>query len=220
MLAARGDAAGAAADGDGGADRERGEWHRREHWRRPADGEREDGRHPRRPGDLGRRARRLAAVHRHGGLDHVAAEGDRASSSTRAWCVRAAAQFGGIRRAIRRNFPHTRSRSSSRSQPHKGINALEMCGRGGGAAQIASMPSSRRWRRRHEYRFMTCSTMKPTQVKCAVGSLNQLPPWVEISGDVRLTPFYEVPEAARAPRRDCGRDERRFENAADARAVL
>ena len=36
--------------------------------------------------------------------------------------------------------------------------------------------------------------MKPTQVKCAVGSLNQLPPWVEISGDVRLTPSYEVKE--------------------------
>eukprot|EP00962_Isochrysis_galbana_P021136 scaffold6229_cov90-Isochrysis_galbana.AAC.1 len=34
--------------------------------------------------------------------------------------------------------------------------------------------------------------MKPTQVRCAVGSLNQLPPWVEISGDVRLSPFYEV----------------------------
>ena len=34
--------------------------------------------------------------------------------------------------------------------------------------------------------------MKPTQVKCAVGSLNQLPPWTEISGDVRLTPFYDV----------------------------
>ena len=42
------------------------------------------------------------------------------------------------------------------------------------------------------YQFTSCSTMKPTQVKCAVGSLNQLPPWVEISGDVRLTPFYEV----------------------------
>ena len=27
-----------------------------------------------------------------------------------------------------------------------------------------------------------------------MGSLNQLPPWVEISGDVRLTPFYEMNE--------------------------
>jgi acetylornithine deacetylase len=34
--------------------------------------------------------------------------------------------------------------------------------------------------------------VRGAQVKCAVGSLNQLPPWTEISGDVRLTPFYEV----------------------------
>jgi hypothetical protein len=26
-----------------------------------------------------------------------------------------------------------------------------------------------------EYNFATCSTMKPTQVECAKGSLNQLP---------------------------------------------
>ena len=37
-----------------------------------------------------------------------------------------------------------------------------------------------------------------TQVKCAVGSLNQLPPWVEISGDIRLTPFYEVADVHKA----------------------
>ena len=30
------------------------------------------------------------------------------------------------------------------------------------------------------------------QVKCATGSVNQIPPWVEIRGDVRLTPFYEI----------------------------
>ena len=42
------------------------------------------------------------------------------------------------------------------------------------------------------YKFTSCSTMKPTQVKCAVGSINQIPPWATISGDVRLTPIYEV----------------------------
>lgn len=36
------------------------------------------------------------------------------------------------------------------------------------------------------------------QVKCCEGSLNQLPPWVEISGDVRLTPFYEVEDVRKA----------------------
>ena len=34
--------------------------------------------------------------------------------------------------------------------------------------------------------------MKPTQIKCAEGSVNQLPPWTEMQGDVRLTPFYEA----------------------------
>ena len=30
------------------------------------------------------------------------------------------------------------------------------------------------------------------QVKCATGSVNQIPSWVEIRGNVRLTPFYEI----------------------------
>ena len=34
--------------------------------------------------------------------------------------------------------------------------------------------------------------MKPTQVKCSEGSFNQIPPWTEMSGDIRLTPFYNV----------------------------
>ena len=34
--------------------------------------------------------------------------------------------------------------------------------------------------------------MKPTQVECAKGALNQLPPWTTISGDIRLTPFYDA----------------------------
>ena len=36
--------------------------------------------------------------------------------------------------------------------------------------------------------------MKPTQIKCSEESINQLPPWTEIQGDIRLTPFYDVDE--------------------------
>ena len=36
--------------------------------------------------------------------------------------------------------------------------------------------------------------MKPTQVKCAPGGLNQIPPEATVSGDIRLTPFYDVAE--------------------------
>ena len=34
--------------------------------------------------------------------------------------------------------------------------------------------------------------MKPTQVTSAPGSVNQLPPWTEVMGDIRLTPFYDI----------------------------
>ena len=40
--------------------------------------------------------------------------------------------------------------------------------------------------------------MKPTQIECAKGSGNQIPPWVKVSGDIRLTPFYEVEAAMKA----------------------
>ena len=34
--------------------------------------------------------------------------------------------------------------------------------------------------------------MKPTQIRCSEGSVNQVPPWTEIQGDIRLTPFYDA----------------------------
>ena len=43
-----------------------------------------------------------------------------------------------------------------------------------------------------KWNFDTASTMKPTQIECARGSINQIPPRCEISGDIRLTPFYDV----------------------------
>jgi len=76
--------------------------------------------------------------------------------------------------------------------PDKGINALELANTAVAELQdrfyrdFAAHPEEAR------YNFALPSSMKPTQVKCATGSVNQIPPWVEISGDVRLTPFYEV----------------------------
>jgi len=34
--------------------------------------------------------------------------------------------------------------------------------------------------------------MKPTQIECAKGSLNQICPETTVSGDIRLSPFYNV----------------------------
>ena len=75
--------------------------------------------------------------------------------------------------------------------PHKGVNSLELASEAVAELQkrfyerFPAHPSEKL------YNFVTPSTMKPTQVKVAPGSLNQLPPWTEIAGDVRLTPFYE-----------------------------
>ena len=81
--------------------------------------------------------------------------------------------------------------------PHKGINALELANAAVAQLQDHFYEAFPPVEGETTHKFMTPSTMKPTQVRCAVGSLNQLPPWVEISGDVRLTPFYEV-EALKA----------------------
>jgi len=42
------------------------------------------------------------------------------------------------------------------------------------------------------YKFATPTTLKPTQLSSAAGSLNQIPPTASISGDIRLTPFHDV----------------------------
>lgn len=76
--------------------------------------------------------------------------------------------------------------------PHRGINALEM---GMAAVKVvqerfyADFPAHPEEER---YKFMCPSTIKPTQMECSKGSLNQLPAWATISGDIRLTPFYDV----------------------------
>ena len=35
------------------------------------------------------------------------------------------------------------------------------------------------------------------RIQSAEGSVNQIPPWTEVQGDIRLTPFYDVTECLR-----------------------
>lgn len=42
------------------------------------------------------------------------------------------------------------------------------------------------------YHFATPSTLKPTQMSCAAGNVNEIPEWTEVRGDIRLTPFYSI----------------------------
>lgn len=34
-------------------------------------------------------------------------------------------------------------------------------------------------------------------IQTAEGSVNQLPPWTEVQGDIRLTPFYDIDECVK-----------------------
>lgn len=75
--------------------------------------------------------------------------------------------------------------------PHKGINSIEF------ASEAIKVIQERFYRdfpphpEEKTYNFATPSTMKPTQISVPKGGINQLPPTCTISGDIRLTPFYE-----------------------------
>ncbi|DAZ97128.1 TPA: hypothetical protein N0F65_010451, partial [Lagenidium giganteum] len=76
--------------------------------------------------------------------------------------------------------------------PNLGINALEL-----GMDAIKKI-QERFYKdfgpvdKEKDYGFTCPSTMKPTRIESSTNGLNQIPPWVKISGDVRLSPFYEV----------------------------
>jgi acetylornithine deacetylase len=76
--------------------------------------------------------------------------------------------------------------------PHKGINSLELVNEACSELQKRFYETFPEHPDEKPYNFSTPSTMKPTQIECAKGAINQLPPWTTISGDIRLTPFYDA----------------------------
>jgi len=79
--------------------------------------------------------------------------------------------------------------------PHKAINAIEM------AMDVIKHIQERFYKDtvvhaklETDYNFEVGSSFKPTQITCPPGSLNQIPEKCTISGDIRLTPFYNVEE--------------------------
>jgi acetylornithine deacetylase len=76
--------------------------------------------------------------------------------------------------------------------PHRGINSLELVSEALAILQRRFYEDFPPHPKEAPYNFSTPSTMKPTQVECAKGALNQLPPWTIMSGDIRLTPFYDA----------------------------
>ena len=86
--------------------------------------------------------------------------------------------------------------------PHKGINSLELADEAVAYLQKRFYEDYSPHPEEMEYRFLTPSTMKPTQVKCSEGSINQIPLWTEVKGDIRLTPFYDIDECLTKIKRD------------------
>jgi acetylornithine deacetylase len=78
--------------------------------------------------------------------------------------------------------------------PHKGINSLELANEAWSYLQKKFYEDYPPHPLEEEYKFCTPSTMKPTQIRSAEGSVNQLPSWTEVKGDIRLTPFYDANE--------------------------
>lgn len=82
--------------------------------------------------------------------------------------------------------------------PHKGINSIELASEAVNVVQqrfyeeFPPLPSE------EGYQFSVGSTMKPTQIECAKGSMNQICPETTVSGDIRLSPFYDVEDVKEA----------------------
>ena len=75
--------------------------------------------------------------------------------------------------------------------PHVGINPLELGFQAVKYIQDRFYVDFKAKPEAAKYNFPIASTLKPTQIRCAPGAINQIPSWVEIKGDVRLTPFYD-----------------------------
>ncbi|XP_068305314.1 acetylornithine deacetylase-like [Pyrus communis] len=76
--------------------------------------------------------------------------------------------------------------------PHKTINPLELAMEALKEIQLRFYRDFPPHPKEEAYGFATPSTMKPTQWTYPGGGINQIPAECTISGDVRLTPFYNV----------------------------
>eukprot|EP00656_Telonema_subtile_P020237 TRINITY_DN21389_c0_g1_i1.p1 TRINITY_DN21389_c0_g1~~TRINITY_DN21389_c0_g1_i1.p1 ORF type:complete len:355 (+),score=108.93 TRINITY_DN21389_c0_g1_i1:92-1156(+) len=76
--------------------------------------------------------------------------------------------------------------------PYKGINALEMVMEASAHLQKRFYELFPAHPAETAYAYACPSTMKPTQVESSRNSLNQVPGWTQVKGDIRLTPFYDI----------------------------
>eukprot|EP00929_Paragymnodinium_shiwhaense_P085060 TRINITY_DN45523_c0_g1_i1.p1 TRINITY_DN45523_c0_g1~~TRINITY_DN45523_c0_g1_i1.p1 ORF type:complete len:539 (+),score=119.35 TRINITY_DN45523_c0_g1_i1:98-1714(+) len=82
--------------------------------------------------------------------------------------------------------------------PHKGINSIELANEAVNIIQSRFYDDFPAHPQEAKYGFATGSHMKPTQIDCAKGSVNQICPECTVHGDIRLSPFYDVDEVMMA----------------------
>lgn len=82
--------------------------------------------------------------------------------------------------------------------PNKAINSIELASEACSIIQQRFFEDFPPHPSEAGYQFTTGSHMKPTQIECAKGSMNQICPETTVSGDIRLSPFYEVEEVMMA----------------------
>ncbi|XP_077235294.1 peptidase M20/M25/M40 family protein [Tasmannia lanceolata] len=81
--------------------------------------------------------------------------------------------------------------------PHKAINPLELLMEAFKEIQLRFYRDFPPHPKEQVYGFATPSTMKPTQWSYPGGGINQIPAECTVSGDVRLTPFYDTADVAK-----------------------
>jgi len=84
--------------------------------------------------------------------------------------------------------------------PHKTVNPIELVSEALAYIQKRFYEDFPEREEERRYKFATGSSFKPTQIKCADGSFNQIPPHATVSGDIRLTPFYDASDVVRKVR--------------------
>mmetsp|Transcript_1761 Transcript_1761/g.2779 ORF Transcript_1761/g.2779 Transcript_1761/m.2779 type:complete len:520 (+) Transcript_1761:131-1690(+) len=92
---------------------------------------------------------------------------------------------------------HTYGKRFHSGLPHKAINSIELGTEAVRYIQDRFYEDFPPHPEETRYRFMTPSTMKPTQIKCAKNGLNVITPECTVSGDCRITPFYSCVEVAK-----------------------
>lgn len=73
--------------------------------------------------------------------------------------------------------------------PHKAINPITLANQSVAYIQKEFYKAFPLSEQDKEYLFDAGSSMKPTQIKCPAGSINQIPLTATVQGDIRITPF-------------------------------